>query len=548
MSSLPPEARKQDLDGLIRELTDKPDWSRGNALALARRFHLDPEFVAEILEVLEGHQQTEVLRDIPESIAESFRALGHFLRKIWERLAGRALWSSAIILAVAFFLTAQAKADPIRSSVATFTIWGIAAAFISGLLFLRRHLSDALAVAALYFGGNMAWHFGPSLGKWLRGAPPAQAQDTALTCVASAAIFFALIGIWAVWDWLASSLAGVDPVARLGRQQMIERLMHIERLVARPGELRLPRRWLQTRFGGLLRSVSLIMAFALGFFSRTLVMVEASMGGPGFAYGFLAAGAAFVGYLALTPWHAILAGFLYTIGFAAPDAFLAKAVTNDVISSRALPWLCVLLALGGSLAAQVQRGKDLLNRHKLGERASLIAEVVRIQRRLEARPAHVCVMVVDVAGSTNMKDTANPLLAEYSFRAYQRWIEETCIPFGARIHSTAGDGAVLAFDSCKRGVAAARRLRDTLAEFNSTSNQLPVPFRVRIGIHVDTVAGDLRDVQFSKVIDIAAHTEGLSPINGVALTEPVAKRLQGESLQAYGEVDGYKVFTLAEAI
>jgi class 3 adenylate cyclase len=547
MSSLPPESRKQDLDGLIRELTDKADWNRGNALALARRYHLDPEFVSEVLEVLEAHQQTEALRDVPESIAEALRAFAAFVRRIWEALAHRTLYSATVILGVAFFLTSNAKADPIRASSATFTIWGIAAALISSLLFLRRQISDALVISGIYFVGNLVWHFGPSLGKMMQGSTPVQAQDTALTCVAAGAIFFAITGIWAVWDWLSANLAGIDPVARLGRQQMIERLMHIERLVARPGELRLPRRWLQSKIGSLLRSISVIMAFALGFLSRTMVMVEGNAGGPGLSYGFLAAGAAFVGYLALTPWHAILAGFLYTIGFAAPDAFLAKSVSNDVISSRALPWLCVLLALGGSLAAQVQRGKDLLNRHKVGERATLIAEVVRIQRRLESRPAHVCVMVVDVAGSTGMKDTVNPLLAEYSFRAYQRWIEETCIPFGGRVHSTAGDGAVLAFDSCKRGVAAARRLCETLGDFNSSLNQLPVPFKIRVGVHVDTVAGDLRDVQFSKVIDVAAHTEGVSPINGVALTEPVARRLQGESLKAHGEIDGFRVFTLAEA-
>jgi class 3 adenylate cyclase len=257
--------------------------------------------------------------------------------------------------------------------------------------------------------------------------------------------------------------------------------------------------------------------------------------------------AGIVGFFSVEGALAALAGVLFAIGFQTPDLVgLTSSLPVGLANPPGLWLLSGIGALAGSVAAQGARGRHVRELRAMGNAASAIAEVIRIQWRMEAVPSNVCVMSVDVAGSSKMKMGAAPLLAEYSFREYQRYVAEIVEAHQGRIHSTAGDGVVAAFDSCRKACAAAREIQRGMFRFNNESNRLRTPFRLRIGLHMDSVAGDLRNVEFSRVIDVAAHVESVAPVGGIAVTEPVAKRLLGERLEpAPAPVDGIAVYHLS---
>lgn len=214
-------------------------------------------------------------------------------------------------------------------------------------------------------------------------------------------------------------------------------------------------------------------------------------------------------------------------------------LTNTAILLVLTNLVALLGALGGRVQARASQERSL----QRNDPASLLAEMLRIQMRLSDADTTVCVLVVDAARSSEMKLNADPLAVEFSFREYQNWIERISAKFGGRVHSTAGDGAVVAFPNCVDAFLAAKQIQTDVGRFNEESNRLALPFRLRIGLHVGEVAGDLDQVQFTAVIDVAAHIEAVSLVGGIAASEPVVDQLVPEDWIAIADiVDGYRVF------
>jgi class 3 adenylate cyclase len=200
--------------------------------------------------------------------------------------------------------------------------------------------------------------------------------------------------------------------------------------------------------------------------------------------------------------------------------------------------LALIAQVGAKMQSNLMRTESL----RQNDQTAIVAEMLRIQWRLSDHRAVVCVLSVDAAKSSEMKAHADPLAMEYSFREYQDWIETTCEQFGGQVHSTAGDGAVVAFRDCASAFQAARRMQTDLVRFNREANRLPTPFRLRIGLHVGQVAGELNEVVFTEVIDIAAHVQASAPVSGIAVTDDVATELeQHEFIPLAKTVDGHGV-------
>jgi class 3 adenylate cyclase len=200
--------------------------------------------------------------------------------------------------------------------------------------------------------------------------------------------------------------------------------------------------------------------------------------------------------------------------------------------------LSLISQVGAKMQKNLMRSESL----RQNDQATIVAEMLRIQWRLSDHTTLVCVLSVDAAKSSEMKAQADPLAVEYSFREYQDWIESTCGQFGGRVHSMAGDGAVVAFRDCRQAFVAARRLQTDLARFNLEENRLPSPFRLRIGLHVGQVAGELDEVVFTEVIDIAAHVQAAAPVSGIAVTDAVASELEDQEFIPLAKtVDGHGV-------
>jgi class 3 adenylate cyclase len=201
--------------------------------------------------------------------------------------------------------------------------------------------------------------------------------------------------------------------------------------------------------------------------------------------------------------------------------------------------------VAGAIAAMIEGQSRRQKRVKENDPSALIAEMIHLEWRLRPRSQSVCVLVVDASKSSEMKAMADPFEAEWSFREYQKFLERVAVKNGGLVHSTAGDGAVIGFSTCQDALQAAHGTYAELAEFNQTVNRLQTPFRLRIGIHVGEIQGALDQVEFTEVIDIAAHIEGAAPIGGIAMSKAVLNELPGVLAMPINRVvDGYEVYTV----
>jgi class 3 adenylate cyclase len=252
---------------------------------------------------------------------------------------------------------------------------------------------------------------------------------------------------------------------------------------------------------------------------------------------------------------AAIAGAIFGGGYIFMVGIFSFAFREQVaLGAMSLP---IFALLGALLGAGVFQLTDQ-NRARLGlkdpskDRMELLRQLHDLQATLTAGEQDVTFMSVDVVGSTRMKEQADPLTIEFSFGEYHRFVERIAAKYGGRIHSTAGDGVICAFESPIASFGAARNIQAEILEFNTLRNKLPVPITVRIGVHRGSVvaprAGDPTSVNFAHVIDVAAHVEKACPPGGIAITEVAASSLIG-GMNAIGqqrfECDGQTVVVWA---
>jgi class 3 adenylate cyclase len=205
--------------------------------------------------------------------------------------------------------------------------------------------------------------------------------------------------------------------------------------------------------------------------------------------------------------------------------------------------MAVILGLLGGAAGQIDRRTARSRRLGAKDPAALLSEVVRLERRLRAGQTGACVMAVDVARSTMIKEGADPLAVEFSFREYQEMVARVALENGGEVFSTAGDGALASFLEPANALRAARQVQTDIHSFNEKVNRLAHPFRVRIGLHAGETQAEFSEAPFNELIDVAAHIEAASPIGGIACTEAFRRLLPEEEMAEIARsVDGHSVW------
>lgn len=255
------------------------------------------------------------------------------------------------------------------------------------------------------------------------------------------------------------------------------------------------------------------------------------------------------GFFAKNFWYAIVQSLAIGVGMIPPMIVGVQLFKITDLESGLQPGAILFSTIGylfvslfGALGGVVQRRAAKELNLAQNDPASILAEMVRIQWKLSDRRSYLCVMVVDAAKSSEMKAFADPLAVEYSFREYQNLLTSLSAQVGGRVHSTAGDGAVIAFPSAQEAFTAATRIQTDVERFNREDNRLQLPFRLRIGLHMGEIVGDLDEVEFTEVIDIAAHVQAAAPVGGIAVTEEVANSLPMEEfIPLANQVDGQNV-------
>lgn len=165
------------------------------------------------------------------------------------------------------------------------------------------------------------------------------------------------------------------------------------------------------------------------------------------------------------------------------------------------------------------------------ERQELLRQLVDLQEQLRSGEQAMTFLSVDIVGSTKMKETADPLNVEFTFTEYHKYVELVAGRFGGRIHSTAGDGVICAFEGPGQAFGAGKNMQSGLFEFNTFRNKVGRPISLRVGIHAGKVvtpdAGDVTSVNFAHVIDVAAHVQKVCPPGSVAVSEDAAVLIPG---------------------
>jgi len=258
-----------------------------------------------------------------------------------------------------------------------------------------------------------------------------------------------------------------------------------------------------------------------------------------------------VGFVSGAPRNGLFAGVITFLVLAAGRAWLtpSELTHSALVSLDTFPWagyafpLGMLMSWVGGAGAKVHEQHDKERMIEASDQAAVLSEIARLSHALGMATAEVTCMVVDVVHSTRMKKEANPLAVEISFREYTAFVRREVSRNGGAVRSVAGDGIVAEFESPIAAFAAARQIQTLIPEFNRSANTLTVPFRLRIGLHSGEVHGDLAQVSFAEVIDVAAHIEKESPAGGVIVTEAVRGALADEDfIELANTIDGQRLF------
>ncbi|MBS1717447.1 MAG: adenylate/guanylate cyclase domain-containing protein [Armatimonadetes bacterium] len=551
-------------NSLIREIRGK-DIGAVDAGSLAQATGLSYALVSTTL------QQMREANDLDkhDSFLKDSRKLGDYVRDLASRLTARPVLftaaSSAVCIGVCLGLKAASVAHPALAN-------GIYAAMLLTLAAqLSTYYHHGLARVALY-GSLVNWLMIVGLATFELWD---QEPDHQLHWLAAVSLTTFLLMTPYV---LASSLAAVaggyrcwksveHHLANLTRHEKLQRLFEIRRIIrdqqvkdkpVRPARMTAvwqaqyrARPWLHSAVLGVSSSLLGLAVLRLtntsiqpaSLPSLTQLMALTSLAtlnltmvvGIAFLLGRFSRAA--INLIWLTAWS--------TATMYIPIAPYGSAFAQRFLSAEMLiPQMALLFAATvlGSVGAAVEERAAKSRRLHENDPAALLAELARLELSLAAGEREVTVLVVDVAKSTEMKANSDPLDAEYSFREYQQLLARITHLYGGTVHSTAGDGAVLTFEEPSSAFRAAKEIQTKISEFNESVNRLPSKFRLRVGIHAGQVPGELSEVQFSEVIDIAAHVQAKAPLRGILVTKEVAEQLGDEELIPLKEpVDGHEV-------
>lgn len=390
--------------------------------------------------------------------------------------------------------------------------------------------------------------------------------------------FFSGLGLFALMLMYcgaasASALMGAYRVVRdeertrrtRTRQQLIERMFEIEELLGKATQVEQEESWVRKFLAFGRANVWWLAAAAAGTFSIISEVLWKVYNLPGdlsfkpvafILVFFIVTPLTYIAQIVLSfmggrPVRSIFVSLLFaaiTTSVGLLPFFRetkSKGMGDSILQYAAFIFIwavAVLIGIFAGIGAQVEERSYRRKRLNLNDPQMLLGELIEIQRILNPDTSIQFVVVVDAARSSVMKANADPMQAEWTFREYQMFIARIAEANGGRIHSTAGDGAIAMFNSAEAAFNAAREIQTKITEFNQNVSRLKDPFRLRIGIHCDTVQADLSDVQFAAVIDIAAHVEGASQVGGIAVSQPVAELLVDHRFATLNEqVDGYVV-------
>lgn len=566
-------------EGLISFLKSQPYRTSHSAKDLATRYGLEESFVNDVLETLRGSPNkltsSESFRKAFKTTWQGMaRTLSHFTddfsQKPYVSLPLTLILAVALVIAVRWLAMLGVLGPTIEDSeqarFSTNTAIFVATCALHGFcLFKNGRMRFALYGAACVFAATVA-SFILLTGSWQVGGNNAS-QPLPLLGLLVAVAYFAIFGTVSLVGGLKKASQADRREARVSRQELLDRLFVLQENLRSQSTPSLRKRWRSmtsymrtTPWLPVIGLTSGLTVGVIGVFLRGYSATPSPRIGD--AYESIARVPAMldlaivgltivaIGYLSGGPKRSVIAltllfgGKLLTESI--PYSLFGPQYIRFLIDSGKMILgleLTILIALILGVGSHIDARARVRQRLQENDPAALLAEIVEIQWRLNPSQSATCVLVVDVAGSTGLKQDADPLHVEYSFRAFQDLIERLSRKRGGSVLSQAGDGAVVSFGNSAEALYVAKEIQTELPRFNSDVNRLSGRFRARIGIHSGKTATDLAAVPFNELIDIAAHVERVAPVGGIAVTKQVAAHVQDEPLaEVMEKVDGQTVF------
>lgn len=561
---------------LAEFLRQHPDRIRESPEAIAQSLGLEPQLVRDVLSTAQTKvESSDKKRSFSDWIG--LKAAGDRLHRILTWIGDHPIAAVAISTGLAWLLIV-----PITTLVPTrFNIQGrieteslVIASILAFTFFFHAMIYLVKGMVRYAWWGALTVYGIVLVGAWIGVSLIREANWTTFI-VLSVAFLFLAFG-YAVVSSIFSVLGGFlrlrfeeSQRRSLSRQELLDRLLDVQERLREVGEGAPPvltwrdhplmvkvQQW-PFLYGGLLSLiVNLAMVLLVGIMTPSSAMREvdpmksAAVGILQLIFSLMGfAAQTMLAFLAGRIGKALLASLWFTIvavlvswipiGPFGIVNYIKELPANAIAQGAFALLIGCLAGIGAQVESRAARSRQLAR----DEPSALVAEMAQLQMLLAPRAGSITVMVVDAAQSSKMKSEADPYVAEWSFREYQSLLSRIAGEHGGRVHSTAGDGAVIAFDQPAEALRAAQQTQREILLYNERLNRLPSPFRLRIGLHAGTIMGELDQVEFTEVIDIAAHIEGRCEIGGIAVSEVLADVLgKGQFIDSEQEVDGQRIW------
>lgn len=553
-------------------LRENPETAVRSAYSLASEFGLSEPFVKSVIEALTVAPRKEVAegpqkRGMTNPLPAIFKAVADAFRWATNRpVVANAITFAALISIVIIVSLINQQPNDGRITLAITGLLGVYFITTLGFHFLTfaRHGNNQVVLKS----GLMVWLVSSlsfMIAVWAQSTRSEDLREAGMTAIRMLGAALAMAVFAAVYTGLGLLAALVGKAVRvrreerkldrLSRQELLDRLFKIRALLEANPELEDPEsdgalaRWVRRfqtwpyifavgggLFFALLESFGQLGVQQIHMRSEVVQMIGATASILTFFLSVMYL--IFMSYFSGSLWRSLAMVTIFAVSEIGLQLFVPEF--QDLSIKFADPEF--QFSLGASfvggwflaamcyLASEVEERASRARRLSENEPAALIAEQIRIQWLLAPKTKTSFVVVVDAYRSSMMKMGADPFVAEWSFREYQAFIAKICRQCGGQVHSTAGDGAVLAFSSAAEAFLCARTIQTDIDGFNREVNRLDHPFRLRIGIHAGETTADINTVQFTDVIDIAAHIEKSAPVGGIVVSERVAQELDGERL------------------
>lgn len=153
---------------------------------------------------------------------------------------------------------------------------------------------------------------------------------------------------------------------------------------------------------------------------------------------------------------------------------------------------------------------DLLSSKSQKDSSDIFENFIKFKEKMESLSREMTFLSVDIVDSTGMKRDEDKLLVQYDFAQYKKLLQKIFDKYEAIKTAWTPDGVMIAFESPKNAISAAKEIFYRLEKFNKEEKKIEGKFVIRCGINGGIVYFDstipLEEIT-DQVIDIAGHMQ-----------------------------------------